>query len=147
MSTDTYQGDIFYETLKEHLADNPLVTKLTATALELGFEPYKENPEDPLWSRLRHYDRLFHLVVTTRIEKLADFDEILKDEPSHRTFLDKLLKHCLKRGVTLVAVPEDIIAFIIMNSQKDLVTKDYLRTVLAFKPQINEALIDILGLP
>ena len=139
-----YKGDIYYKTLKDHLNASGLMKKWTQYAEEAGFEKYREREESDL-RRLSQYDRLFSAITASHIERLKDLDAILAEEDKGRTFLADLFLAAKSRGVRLVAVPEDVITFLVLMQKRPAISAKYLREVVRFKPEITEALVTLLG--
>lgn len=144
-SQSTYNGDIFYEDFREHVENSELVDRAVAIAEQVGFSKYDEANEGFL-QRLHHFDRLFGSVYSARIKFKSDFDELLKDEASIYNFLSELRKMCNDRGFAVVAVREDVCTFLVFRKRGDYLTPNYVREVAQFKPELNEALIELLEL-
>lgn len=104
---------------------------------------YVAPDEEPGFYRTFHYEcRLINAVLDAGIWFLSEFVETVADTPTARDFLSALRSVTLDNGHEIVAVPYDVMVFLIVRHRRKDFTKDDLLN-MGFNEPLYKALVEI----
>ncbi len=138
-----YAGDIQVAALHSFIELGKFCERWSNIAESMGYQPLSSEPTFP--QRVRSGMRFVNVVLDAGIWYLSEVKDVLQDNSSRREFLDDVLACSTANGYPPVAVPHDILTFIVLHERRAEFLKEEIEH-LGYNQELTDALLELLEL-
>lgn len=136
-----YCGDIQVDSLRRFLEEGHFCDRWSGIAIDMGYEPIDYEPTS--LQHLHWESRFIRVVLDAGIWYLAELSALLQDNSSRRVFLEDVLDCASTNDRNVVAIPHDILVFLVLHDQRNEFIKEEIEQ-LGYTEALTTALLALL---